>query len=1472
MARRSALSLSFDTLRLEGALLLPDILEKAAHGELSDQTTAQYQVPKGLTLQDEYGRAFQIAQAQWKLFAPNMEREDTDASKLTHQFVRELLQDVLAYSDLTDCSSLIIGERSYPIDFITSGHVPIVIAPHYLALDEAHERFAIEGSGSRKKSAFQLAQEFLNASEECRWGIASNGRQLRLLRDAAALTRPSFLEFDLQGILDDVHYSDFIACWRILHSSRAKSSGAEDNNCIWENWRNQGQREGTRVREGLRDGVTEALLTLGEGFLQPADNEDLRACLYKGDLSSQAYFQQLLRLIYRLIFLFTIEERGLLHPRKPNTSPERLVAGRIYTEGYALSRLRDRCLRRTAFDHHDDIWQSVRIVFKGLAKGEKLLDLPALGGLFAESQCLDLDQASLSNRALLTVIRHLRWSRRSGALAPVDYRNMGSEEIGSVYESLLELVPEIDIPARRFDFAGLTSDASTQGNIRKTTGSYYTPDSLVQELIKSALDPVIDQRLAESPHNPSEALLSIRVIDPACGSGHFLLAAARRLAERLAALQASDGVVRPEDYRHALHKVISHCIYGVDKNPMALELTRTALWLEGYEEGKALSFLDHHLQCGDALIGVTDLKQLTYGIPRVAFKPLSGDDKNLCSVLAKENSEFVKAFEKRKNDPNQQLDLKDAVTLKELQQLEALPDTTIAQVDVKETLYETVQQQFDTNRLKQAADLFAAAFLMSKPENAEIDQIPNSQNLYLALYEEQSAEQLANIKQQDKILAATELCREKNILHWSVTFAHIFAEGGFDCVLGNPPWERIKLQEEEFFATRNPLVAEAKNKAERSQRIQWLSEGMLARHLYPELEHPEGEDAEEKHLHLEFIDARRTAEAASVFAHLKKEEGGRYPLTGVGDVNTYALFAETISQIASPNGRAGFIVPTGIATDDSTKAYFAHIVQTRQLASLYDFENREAIFAGVHRSYKFCLMTLGHSESAEFAFFLTQTPQLTDERRRFTLSADDFVRINPNTLTCPIFRSNFDAELTKKIYQRVPVLIREARDGKPEENPWGILFMRMFDMSNDSHLFHNAGGGDRLPLYEAKMIHQFDHRWATYKVENGKDVSKTVPLENKQDPSYSVEPRYWVDKREVYLRTARLPRALLKAIADNDQELISLGLAHLLFAHWLIREYTTAEKTLANLYPAWCDFVEHFPFARDIAPTRLGLCGDNPESLKPLGSHYLPAEPIDKIQHSAREKTLWYAADDSAIGAYSSFAVDYKLDLSILLEETVGNDIFSIVEKLLEQTVPKWLMGWRDICRATDQRTLISNTIPLFAVGDKYLLIIPSSVSTLCATLLGCLNSLVCDFVARQKIGGTSLKYFTMKQIAILSPNKYTETDISFVVPRVLKLTYTSHDLKPWSNDLGYDTDPFVFDPNCRAVLRAELDAYYAKLYGLNRNELRYILDPADVMGSDYPSETFRVLKNNEEKEFGEYRTRRLVLEAWDKLERGELH
>ncbi len=1506
--RRHTAALNLPTLRLEGGLFLPDVLAKAAHGSARLQTEADYRLPKGLQFKDEIGRAFQIACAQWRSFAPLLERTDYDPQHAAASFITELLRDALAYPSVAASSGITLGEgteaRHYPITHWASAPgagdagagLPIVVAPHTLGLDEPDARFAIAGSGSRKKTAFQLAQELLNASPAHQWALVSNGKTLRLLRDAATLTRPSYLEFDLQDLLAGQRLAEFAFAWRLLHASRAGllggSAGQGANTdaappaIAWEAWREAGQEEGTRVRNGLRAGVTQALLTLGQGFVQHPANQALRQALQDGSLSPQDYFAQLLRLIYRCIFTFSVEERGLI-PAQPTAEEAQVdpaaarakaAAAQAYASGYALARLRDLALRRRARTRFDDLWQAVKIVFHGLGHGQPRLGLPALGGLFAAHQCPHLDAAQLTNADLLAAMHALRWAPTPGGgpLAPIDYRNMGTEELGSVYESLLELVPEVDLHARRFGFVGLTSEgtsiATVAGNDRKLTGSYYTPDSLVQELIRSALDPVIEQRLAQNPAQPVEALLAIRVIDPACGSGHFLLAAARRLAEKLATLRAPEGAVTPQAYRHALREVVGRCIFGVDRNPMAIELARTALWLEGFEEGRPLGFLDHHLQVGDALLGLTDLQALERGIAKDAFKPLSGDDKEVCKVLARQNAAALKQLAKDVQSGQQLLAFAAGTGLQALQALEALGADTPEDVAAQERAYHQICEQLAHSPLGLAADLAVGAYLLPKTP-ASAAQVPTTEALHLALTAPQRLADSAH-PQHAAVAAARAACQEARVLHWPLAFAQVFAAGGFDCVLGNPPWERIKLQEEEFFATRHPAVANASNKAERSRYIEALRQGTLAQQLASNAGHPllGSESEAEQRLYAEFISARRTAEASSVFMHVDGSEGGRYPLTGVGDVNTYALFAETMLHITAPTGRAGFIVPTGIATDDSTKAYFGHISQSGRLVSLYDIENRSKLFAAVDSRMKFCLITLGQAEAAEFVCFAEQATQLADPRRRFTLTPDEFRLINPNTLTCPVFRSGADAALTKKLYRAAPVLIREAvwqGEGKaarlvsPEANPWGISFMAMIHMSGDSGLFHNTPAPDRLPLYEAKLIHQFDHRWATYTPEGD---SRDLTLAEKQDPARTVTPRYWVSAREVWLRVSTLPEGLRKALQTGNAEAALLCATQLLFG-WHLQDARQRNPAVGT-YTAWQAFVRQHPYANEVAPVGLGLCGNSSAVLEPLNDNYLPGQGLVEVFMSTEfRQSGWFAVDAQAEQAVLDFTARQRHLSAPAAALHTPDDVLALAEQWLQQSCPPWLMGWRDICRATDERTVIASVLPLAATGDTLLLMFPDEKhGARRACLLADQCSLVHDYVARQKIGGTHLKYHVKKQIVALPPDRYTEADLAYIVPRVLELTYTAHDLAGWAHDLGHNGPPFPFAPERRAQLRAELDAYYARLYGLTRDELRYILDPAAVLGDDYPSETFRVLKNKELREFGEYRTQRLVLAAWDAL------
>ena len=1472
MAKRTNTELAFSAIRIEGGLLAADFLGRVARFEATGQAESDYDIPKGLKLRDEIGRYWKIALNLWQEFNAGRQRTDHDAHGFTSKdFLEPFCRHVLGFSDIQSVGQVVLDERIFPIGYqAVGGKVPLVFAAHSLGMEQSDARFS---DGHRRRSPFLLAQEYLNAEGQCLWAIVSNGLRLRILRDNPSLTRPAYIEVDLETIFNEERYPDFTALWLLAHATRfgshqaARSENPAD--CHLERWRNTSQESGIRARERLRDGVGEALRALGTGFISHPKNNALRERLDSGALSAQAYYEQLLRLIYRVIFLATLEDRqdeqrGAPLVFAPDTDE---AAQERYLSGYSLNRLRDHAAKRRHYDRYSDLWQSLNITFTGLAQGQPALGLPALGGLFTTEQCPHLDVALLENRYLLQAVFGLCFFREGAALTRVNYRDMDSEELGSVYESLLELVPFISGSAanRKFGFIGDEEEASTKGNARKLSGSYYTPDSLVQELIKSALEPVIEQTLKANPQQPVKALLELTICDPACGSGHFLLAAARRIADEVARLSSSEGNPLQNDYRHALRDVVAHCVYGVDKNPMAVELSKTALWLEAYTPDRPLTFLDHHLRCGDALLGVLDPAILENGIPSEAFNALSGDDKTVVKSLKKANLDAIKAIEKSKANAHHMLSL-GFENAAETRSLEALPDDTLDAITAKRAAFTQVEAHAAQSRARLAADLYVAAFVIPKTlDNHPL--VPTSQDLWLVMSGGTPRPGVQEV--------ATKAAHRAQAFHWQLAFPQIFSsaqseKNGFDVLLGNPPWERIKLQEEEFFATRSPLVAESQHKAERGQRIELLKQGMLLHTLYPEVEAAQGlmpPNQAEQQLYADFISARRSAGASSLYAH----DSGRYPLTGVGDVNTYALFSETFAQLMSEQGRAGFIVPTGIATDDSTKAYFEAISQHGKLATLLAFENEEFIFPAIHHSTRFCILTLGRVEKAEFVFFARKPSQVHDQRRRFTLTPDEFRLINPNTRTCPVFRSNQDAELTKKLYRAAPVLIEE---GKVDINPWGIRFMAMIHMSNDSDLFFNSADVNRLPLYEAKMVHLFDHRWATYHslpsgaTGVGEVDSRDCTGAEKANPDFVSTPRYWVDKREVFLRIADLPKGLLTALRDRNNQLIVLGLAHLLFGNWLKKSSGgTAAQVTKNIYPSWQEFVARNPFAQHIAPTQMGLTGDNPACLKPSGQNYLPAQPLDDIENNARSSTAWYAADEGAVATYLQMASRYARIVESAPRITDEAMALEFAETCLEKAAPRWLMGWRDITSAHVLRTVIASVIPRVATGDTLLLMFPAPEhGKKLAGLLADQCSLVHDYAARQKVGGTHLKYHTKKQLPNLPPDRYSEADLAYIVPRVLELTYTAHDLKPWAEDLGYDGEPFPWNPERRALLRAELDAYYANLYSLTRDELRYILDPADVMGEDYPSETFRVLKNSEIREFGEYRTARLVLREFDRM------
>ena len=1273
---------------------------------------------------------------------------------------------------------------------------------HLLSPDQSLNERQETGRGPKAKSPHDMVQLFLNVSEADRWAVLSNGRLLRLLRDYHHTFSKGYVQFDLESIFETRNYADFRALYRLAHASRfyidpdAKPDEEERPAQPLEAMHQTARATGVKVGEQLRPQVRQAIEHLGNGFLQ-GDAELIQHL--QGDVdAAQRFYQEILRIVYRLLFLLFAEQRGLI----PRSGAERTD---LYWSDYSIAALRDAaeaCVPQR--DTHADLWHGLTVTFRMVREGAKALGVFGYNGeLFSGDATPLLDDRACSNTQLLRAIRKLTLTEREGVLQRISYIDLGVDELGSVYENLLDFTPRVTTDPETIegaDFAAGTFVLDPRGLERKQTGSYYTDDSLVQELIKSALLPVMRDRLKQAGlHIASgdtastgelleayeglsdaertagvEALLDLDVVDPAAGSGHFLVAANNVLGAEVARIRTGTAYPAERDLRTATRDVLARCIYAVDLNPMAVELCKVSLWINASVEDAPLNFLDHHIKCGNSLVGATP-EMLKDGVPYEAFDHTrSGTDRERAKTFRKDNRSERRQSKKGEGvqlgafshgmttDPDAHYTAGDFVSL------------TQEHPQAAREAYQEWSSDPDRQRAKLEADAYTAAFFW--PIQADTAWAPTYREVFRLQREGPSA---IPFEQAERIKA---LADEHRFFHWHLEFPEVFtsegedaeqadhletastngqdtrdnaeagAETGFDVVLGNPPWEQIQLQEKEFFAVKAPEIAGASTTAKRKKKIKQLKKNSDP-------------------LYDEYLRAQHFSEALSTYL----KESGRYDLVAVGRINVYQIFAGLVRQVIDARGRVGVIVPSGIATDYYTQDYFNALVDNRELVSLYDFENREPLFHGVDSRMKFCLLTLtgtGAPQFAiDFAFFLTRTEHLTESDRHFTLTPDQLYAINPNTGTCPTFRSKRDAELTKKLYDSAPVLINEAED----ENPWGLSFKQgLFNMSSDSDLFHTredleAEGfqlqGNRfvrgeemyLPLYEGRMIHHFDHRRASVGVQEETTFRSGVTVETTesehQDSLFASLPRSWIRR-------------------------------------------DTVETNVPDGYDRG------------------------------------------------------------------------------------------------------WFFGFKDVTSSTNERTFICSLTPRTAVGNKVPLLLTQQSAPLVLGLIGNQSSLVFDYATRQKIGGVSLNFYIVEQLPVHSPERYTPELLKYIVPRVLELTYTAWDLAAFADDVWSESsaalqdtieaqwkdnvkatdgghreaqppewvehseqaaehfphEPFLWDDGRRAHLRAELDGLYGHLYGLEREELSYILD------------TFPIVKRKDEAEHGEYRTKRLVLEAYEEL------
>jgi Eco57I restriction-modification methylase len=1290
-------------------------------------------------------------------------------------------------------------------------------------LDRGDGKDAFDPDAPSSQMLRYLSRIDVASDRAIKWGMLTNGAVWRLYWQDARSRAEEFFEIDvaaalrLPGIqheLEEIEPSHALRLFYLFFQREAFLPQVWDNTGrtfhayalnearLYEE--KVSQDLGARVFSDIFPQLADAL---ARGDLH-AQTHEIGYGQFKRPQYTTEYLDEVreaaLVLLYRLLFLFYAEDRNLLPVRDARYAP--------YSVRRLREEVRDKVHAGTKFSRTlSPIWLSLQGVFTLIDKGDDEVGMPAYnGGLFDRARSLLLERTNVKDAVMAPIIDAL--SRRTEEVISgwINYRDLSVSHLGGIYERLLEysLVHEVQAADSYKDKPEVNRITAAPASFaRKVSGSYYTHDDLVRLILRESVGLLATERMdtfeahikkigkkgSLNPGDwdvldaldPASQILELKICDPAMGSGHFLVALVDYLADRvLEAIATATHLVgvqpwaahlmesgRPWqspvlqrmatirqsikttakdhgwavtdaqlDDRHIVRRMIlKKTIFGVDKNPMAVELAKTALWLHTFTVGAPLSFLDHHLKIGDSLHG-EKLPDVQRGLQNLGALLLSSEFDRL--ALAAKNIAQV-------------ADLTD-VDIAEAQLSKQLATEAAAQVAPIHAVLDFwralrwLVPGWPVDKISKLPKLLKVAKDEPNPLlDGLVKLLDPSHNLVTVLSAghldgRDAATQAAN----DLMARARLLGRRETFFHWWTSFPTVFgtgSRGGFDAIIGNPPWDRIKLQEVEWFAERDLNIAAQARAADRKRLI-----GELQKSRSP--------------LWDSFVEATGRAEANARVLGNGKLGSGDYPMLGGGDVNLYSLFVERAQALAAKDGLIALLTPSGIAADKGAAEFFCSLSSTGRLGALFDFENRKVFFPDVDSRFKFCVLLFGGLsrtfKQTRCAFYLHQLAELDDPTRLLALTAADFQRVNPNTGAAPIFRSQRDADITLRLYVAHPVLIKHGFESKsmgkqPDVKVWPVKYLTMFHMTNDSHFFSKADelkknglkptalnrwvdakGAEAVPLYEGKMVQMYDHRAA-----------------------------------DVVVNAENLHRAA-------QPETISV-----------------VEKMSMDRYP--------------------------------------------------------------------------KPQFFVLAAETKSNPY-------------EWALGYKEISAPTNERSMIATLLPSAGFGNKVPLLIPEGlapdVAARTVSLIAAnFNAFAFDFVLRQKLQGQTINLFILEQLPVISPARFSEalpaafanamreaglmnghhlqpTVADFVIPQVLALSYTAHDMAPFARDLGYvDAEgnvlpPFRWNEVERRARKAGLDAVFFYLYGL------------DVTDATYLMETFPIVREHDEKNFDCYRTRNDVL------------
>ncbi|MGV9567134.1 Eco57I restriction-modification methylase domain-containing protein [Streptomyces sp. NPDC003480] len=1051
----------FTAVHTIGALLPADMLLRISEGkDVSGSTAADYQLIGTRSVRDEAERHWDYLKGAWRElrtklpYAPETALPADPTGHAQAQWLEPLFAE-LGFGRLSRPAAGITSDDGAKTFLISHRwqHVPIHLTAWNADLDKRPAPGVVPPQS--------LVQECLNRTEAHLWAVLSNGRQLRLLRDSTSLAGAAYVEFDLEAIFDGELFSEFVLSIGSCTSPASKSpTGPAPPPVTWRSGAPKPSNPASAPsNSSARASRTPSPPSAPGSCATPAtpncatpstSTSSKKLCSAWSTACCSSSSQK------TVAPCFTPTPTRPPNAATSTTSPPPAYAA---TPSAAAAPPTATCIARCA----SSLTASAR---RTAAPNLACLALAASSTTRTPMQ----RGLELANEDLLTAVRALSIVRDPGAKRnrTVDYQHLGAEELGSVYESLLELDPQHDPADRTFELVEIP------GNARKTTGSYYTPTSLIDCLLDSALDPVIDDAVKRGDSratvagelDPREAiadeLLSLTVCDPACGSGHFLVAAARRIAKRLAAVRDQNPEPTVAAIRSALREVVAHCIYGVDLNPLAIELAKVALWLEGLEPGKPLGFLDAHLKCGNALLGTTP-KLLAGGIPDDAFKPIEGDDKKFVAGLKKLNT-------KERSGQNALFDLGTEVKVvnttfaTSLRRITTAQANTLRQVRLQSTAYHAWEQDPAYLHARHVADAWCAAFVWRKTPDAP-QAVTDS--VFQGLQEPDAAG--ATVATNKEIIRLSD---QYQFFHWHLEFPEIFEvpmqkdadvneregwRGGFSCVLGNPPWDTLSPDEKEFFSTYDQGVRSMK----KDEREVVVSQLLLS---------PTIRDKWER--------SRRDLYALVHFI----KSSGRYRLfakgnLGKGDFNVYRMFVESALTLTKQGGSAAQVTPSGIYNGANAQAIREELFDHWNLMLMMGLINTgEAWFRGADATMRFGAYTArraGRTIDFTVAFQITNATDLIaalDHPHR--LSVEVVRSQSPEALAISDTIGGIDAEVADHLYLQWPAFAA-ASDGFPRR-----VYQREIDMGTDRDRYTDDEPG--LPLYEGRMVAQYDHRAKAY--------------------------------------------------------------------------------------------------------------------------------------------------------------------------------------------------------------------------------------------------------------------------------------------------------------------------------------------------------------------------------------------------------